>query len=149
MSSIVLVIPGCPCTGSSWCCWMMASCYSSGTSLLIRISKLSVLAGPNDPSSLTLSIAVSITSLVPAISCLRLRASALPLSFPGVYTILNLYCPNSSDYRVCRGLSTLVVVNRVRFLWSENIVSSEQLSAYTLQCFRQATIASSSLSWTS
>ena len=95
---------------------MIASCNSSGTSLVTRSIEFSVLTGPNDPSSLTLSIAVSVMDLVPAMSCLRLRASALPLSFPGVYTILNLYCPSSSDHRTCRRLSSLVVVKLTKFL---------------------------------
>ena len=61
-----------------------------------------ILAGPSDPSLLNLSNAESVINLVPAMLCLRLRASALPLSFPSVYTILNLYCPSSSDYRTWR-----------------------------------------------
>jgi hypothetical protein len=65
--------------------------HSSSTLFLIVRSAFSVLASPSVLSLLTLSIAVSIISLVPAISCRRLRTLALPLFFPSVYTILNLY----------------------------------------------------------
>jgi hypothetical protein len=55
---------------------------------IIRL--LITLAGPNNLSSCTLRIINSVIFLVPAISDLWLSASALPLSLPGVYTILNL-----------------------------------------------------------
>jgi hypothetical protein len=66
--------------------------------------------------------------LVSAISDRRLRASALLLSFPSVYTILNLYCSKVSDYLTCRWFRVLVVVKLTKFLWSENTVRSKQLS---------------------
>jgi hypothetical protein len=49
-----------------------------------------MLAGPNDLSSCTLRIVDSVIFLVPAMSDLWLSASALLLSLPGVYIILNL-----------------------------------------------------------
>jgi hypothetical protein len=71
---------------------------------------LIIFAGPKDLLGFILSIVDSTISLVPAISVLRLRVSALPLSFLGVYIILNLYYPNIS----------------------KKIIRSEQLSVYTL-----------------
>jgi hypothetical protein len=77
----------------------MLSYSSSGTLILMLIiSQLSCLAGPSDPSAFIFSIAKLVISLVPAISDRRLRASARLLSFPGVYTILNLYYLRSSAY---------------------------------------------------
>jgi hypothetical protein len=109
---------------------MSCSCSSSGTLIPVLIIRLLIIfAGPSDPSSCNLRIVDSVIFLVPAISVLRLRASALPLSFPGVYIILNLCWPKVSDYLTCRLLRTLVVVKFTKFLWSENIVRSEQLSA--------------------
>jgi hypothetical protein len=49
-----------------------------------------MFAGPNDLSSCNLRIVNSVIFLVPAISNLRLSASALLLSLPRVYIILNL-----------------------------------------------------------
>ena len=109
---------------------------------------LSLCIGLRDLSLLVLSIGLLTIVLVPAMLCCQLRALALLFSFPSVQTILNLYCPNSLAYLVCLQLSTFVVVKCTRFLWSVQIVSSEQLSAYTLQCCRHATIASNSLSCT-
>jgi hypothetical protein len=63
---------------------MIASCNSSGTSFLMLRIAFSVFAGPSDLLSLVLSIADSMISLVPAISCRQLSASALLLSLPGV-----------------------------------------------------------------
>jgi hypothetical protein len=78
---------------------MMLSCSSSRTLIpMLIISRLSCLAGPSDPSAFIFSIAELVISLVPAISDRRLRASAQLLSFPSVYTILNLYYLRSSAY---------------------------------------------------
>ena len=77
----------------------------------------------------------------------QLSVSALLLSCPGVYKILNLCCPRSSAYLTCCLFSFLVVVNVVRFLWSVKTVSSELLSVYTLQCSSVLTTANSSLLW--
>jgi hypothetical protein len=93
------------------------------------LSLRSPFEGPRDPSSWIFRIVDFVISLVPAISDRRLRASALPLSFPGVYTILNLYYPKVSNHLTCRQFRVLVVVKLTRFLWSENIVRSKQLSA--------------------
>ena len=128
---------------------MIAFYNSSSTSFLILRILLSVLASPSNPLSLILSIAVLIVSLVPAISCCQLRALALPLSLLGVYIILNLYYPSISTYLTYLQLSTLVVIKLTRFLQSIKIISSKQLSAYTLQCYKHVIIASSSLSCTS
>jgi hypothetical protein len=77
----------------------MLSCSSSGTLIpMLIISQLSCLAGPSDLSAFIFSIAELVVFLVPAISDYRLRASARLLSFPSVYTILNLYCPRSSAH---------------------------------------------------
>jgi hypothetical protein len=65
---------------------------------MLIISWLSCLAGPSNLLAFIFSIAELVISLVPAISDCRLRASAQLLSFPGVYTILNLYCLRSSAY---------------------------------------------------
>jgi hypothetical protein len=112
---------------------MMLSCSSSRTSILILIiSQLSCLAGPSDLSAFIFSIAKLVISLVPAISDRRLRASTQLLSFPGVYTILNLYYLRSSAHRTCLRFRVLVVVKLTKFLWSESITRSEQLSAYIL-----------------
>jgi hypothetical protein len=86
-------------------------------------------AGPRDPSLYCCSTVELMISLVPAISNHRLRASALLLSFPGVYTILNLCCPSVSDYLTCRRFRVLVIIKVTKFLWSEKITRSEQLSA--------------------
>jgi hypothetical protein len=47
---------------------------------------------------LTCRIAELVIFFDPVMSVLRLSASALLLSFPSVYSILNLYCPISSAY---------------------------------------------------
>jgi hypothetical protein len=65
---------------------------------MLIISQLSYLAGSSNPSAFIFSIAKLVISLVPAISNHQLRASAQPLSFPSVYTILNLYYLRSSAY---------------------------------------------------
>jgi hypothetical protein len=70
--------------GSLWCCQIIASCNSSSTSFLILRIAFSVFASPSNPLSLVLSIADSMISLVPTISCRWLSASTLPLSLPGV-----------------------------------------------------------------
>jgi hypothetical protein len=70
---------------------MICSWSSSGTSILTFIIRLLItLAGPNDLFSCTLRIVDLVIFLVPAMSDLRLSASALLLSLPRVYTILNL-----------------------------------------------------------
>ena len=79
----------------------------------------------------------------------QLSVSALLLSCPGVYKILNLCCSRSSAHLTCYLFSFLVIVNVVRFLWSVRTVSLELLSAYTLQCSSVLTTASSSLLWIS
>jgi hypothetical protein len=77
----------------------MLSYSSSRTSTpMLIISQLSYLAGPSNLSAFIFSIAKLVISLVPAISNYQLRASAQLLSFPGVYTILNLYYLRSSAY---------------------------------------------------
>jgi hypothetical protein len=112
---------------------MMLSYSSSRTSILILImSRLSYLAGPSNPSAFIFSIAELVISLVPAISDRQLRASTRLLSFPSVYTILNLYYLRSSVYRTCLRFRVLVIVKLTKFLWSESITRSEQLSAYIL-----------------
>jgi hypothetical protein len=104
----------------------MLSYSSSGTSIpMLIISQLSYLAGPSDPSAFIFSIAELVISLVPAISDCWLRASAQLLSFPSVYTILNLYCLRSSAHQTCLQFRVLVVVKLTRFLWSESITRSE------------------------
>jgi hypothetical protein len=70
--------------GSLWCCWMIASCNSSGTLFLILRIAFSVFASPSNLLSLVLSIADSMISLVPMILCRWLSASALLLSLPSV-----------------------------------------------------------------
>ena len=127
----------------------MSSCNSSRTGIAILRMLLSPLASPSNPSAFL----TRITSLTivgsPAILCCQLKASALLLSFLGTCTILNLYYSSFSNYYTCLLISSLVVVNNVRFLQSKSIVRSKQLSAQILQCLRHETIASSSLSCTS
>jgi hypothetical protein len=95
------------------------------SALILIIRLLIVCFSPRDPSVLTYRIAELVIFFDPAMSVLRLSASALPLSFPGVYLILNLYCPMSSAHLTWRRLSSFVVVKLSRFLWSEKIVSFE------------------------
>ena len=78
-----------------------------------------------------------------------LSVSACPLSFPGVYKILNLCCSRSLAHLTCLQFSFFIVVNVVRFLWFVKMVSSELLSTYTLQCLSALTTTNSSLSWIS
>jgi hypothetical protein len=85
--------------------------------------------GSRDLSLWIFRIVDFVISLVLVISNCRLRVSALLLSFSSVYTILNLYCPKVSDHLTCRRFRVLVVVKLTKFLWSENTVRSEQLSA--------------------
>ena len=80
-----------------------------------------------------------------ALAVVTLRASARLLSFPRLYSILNLYCPNSSNYLTCLLLSAFIVVKLTRFLQLVYIVSSKQLSAYCLYCSKALTTASNSL----
>jgi hypothetical protein len=88
---MVRVMPGYLCTRSSWCCRMICSYSSSRTLSLIRIVRLLIIyAGLRDPSSYCCRTVDLVIFLVPVMSVLRLRVSALPLSFPGVYIILNL-----------------------------------------------------------
>jgi hypothetical protein len=109
---------------------MIASCNSSSTLIpMLILSLRSPFEGPRDPSLWVFRIVNFVIFLVPAISDRWLRASALLLSFPRVYTILNLYCPKVSDYLTCRRFRVLVVMKLTKFLWSENTVRSEQLSA--------------------
>ena len=128
---------------------MIISYNSSSISFLIVRILFSVFASPSNLLLLILSIIVLIISLVPIILCYQLRALALLLSLLGVYTILNLYYPSISAYLTYLQLSTLVVVKLTRFLQSINIISSKQLSIYTLQYYKHVIIASSSLSCTS
>jgi hypothetical protein len=88
---MVQVIPGYLCTRSSWCCQIIYSYSSSGTLSLIRIIRLLIICvGLRDPSSYCYRTVDLVIFLVPTISVLRLRVSALLLSFPSVYIILNL-----------------------------------------------------------
>jgi hypothetical protein len=96
---------------------MIASCNSSGTLIpMLILSLWSPFEGPRDLSLWVFRIVDFVISLVLAISNRRLRASALLLSFPSVYTILNLYCPKVSDHLTCRWFRVLVVVKLIKFL---------------------------------
>ena len=162
-SCSVLLTPGCPSSGPSWCSLIHSSILLSGIcSFPISIgnclsSSLSILSvafnfftfADSKPSLLTLSMLWSNNFFHFIWSLCLLSASALPFSFPGVYTIVNLYCPNSSNHRTCHRLSCLVVVNCNRFLWSVRIVNCGAPSAYTLQVSNETTMARSFLSWTS
>ena len=115
-SSIVRLIPRCPCTGLLQCCQIISSYSSSRTSVNIVRMLLSVCASPINLSRLLTSSAPFILSFVPAILLLRLKALARLLSLPRVYKILNLYCPSFLDYLTCLQLSSLVVIKQSRFL---------------------------------
>ena len=150
-----MLTPGCPSSGPSWCSLIHSSILLSGICsfpisignyLPSSLSILSVVFNPftfvdSKPSLLTLSMLWSNNSFDFMWSLRLLSASGLPFSFPGMYTILNLYCPNSSDHWTCRRLSCLVVVNCNRFLWSVKIVSCGASSAYTLQVSNKTTMA--------
>ena len=103
------------------------SSYYSGP--LIRSVVTNYYTSTRDPSSYSFKIVVAVTSLPYIRSVLRLSTSTLLLSFPRVYTILNLYYPSSSNHRTYLRFNCLVVVKLSRFLWSVYTVSSEQLSA--------------------
>ena len=96
--------------------------------ILTRSVVANYYAGTRDLLPCCFKIEVAITSLPYIRSVLRLSTSALPLSFPRVYSILNLYYPKSSNYRTYLRFSCFVVIKLSRFLWSIYIVSSEQLS---------------------
>jgi hypothetical protein len=82
---------------------MITSCNSLGTLILMLILSLrSPFEGSRDPSSWIFRIVDFVISLVLAISDRRLRASALLLSFPSIYIILNLYYSKVSNYLTCR-----------------------------------------------
>ena len=102
------------------------SSYYSGP--LIRSVAANCCAGTKDLSSCSFKIVVAVTSLPYIRSVLRLSISTLLLSFPRIYTILNLYYPSSSDHRTYLRFNYFVVVKFSRFLWSVYTVSSEQLS---------------------
>jgi hypothetical protein len=72
--------------------------------------------GLSDLSLYILRIVDSVIFLVPIISSLQLRASALPLSRPRVYIILNLCRPKVSAHQTCLQFKTLVVVKWTKFL---------------------------------
>jgi hypothetical protein len=96
---------------------MIASCNSSGTSIpMLILSLQSPFKGSRDLSLWVFRIVDFVISLVLAISDCWLRASALLLSFPGVYTILNLYCPKVSNHLTCRRFRVLVVVKLTKLL---------------------------------
>ena len=123
----------------------MSSCNSSRTGIAILRMLLSPLASPSNLSTFLTRIASLTIVGSSAILCCQLRASALLLFFLSICTILNLYYLSFSNYCTCLLISSLVVVNNVRFLQSKSIVRSKQLSTQILQCLRHATIASSSL----
>jgi hypothetical protein len=83
---------------------------------MLIISRLSCLAGPSNLSAFIFSIAKLVISLVPAISDRRLRASTRLLSFPSIYTILNLYYLRSSAYRTYLQFRVLVIMKLTKFL---------------------------------
>jgi hypothetical protein len=83
---------------------------------MLILSLRSPFKGPRDPSSWIFRIIDFVISLVLAISDRRLRASALLLSFSGVYIILNLYYPKVSDYLTYHQFRVLVVVKLTKFL---------------------------------
>ena len=151
------------CSDSSWCSLMISSILSSDmwsrsfsieycfcSSLNIRkIALSSCLLADSDSFLLIFRILWLKTFLVFIWSLLRLSASALSFFFSEVYRIVNLYYSSNFDHRICRLLSCFVVIKCKRFLWFVNIVSSDASSAYTLHCFKKATIANNFLSWIS
>ena len=85
--------------------------------IVINIIALACRTGIKAPSDPFFKNTLFISFL--SIRSLRLlKVSALLLSFPGVYIILNLYCPRSSAYFIYRLLSVFVVVKLNKFLWS-------------------------------
>jgi hypothetical protein len=83
---------------------------------MLILSLWSPFKGPRDLSLWVFRIVDFVIFLVLAISNRWLRASALLLSFPGVYTILNLYCLKVSDYLTCYWFRVLVIVKLTKFL---------------------------------
>ena len=77
---------------------------------------LIVCSSPINLLGFIVSSVLLIVRFVPAISFLLLRALACLLSFPRVYTILNLNSPSLLDYRAYLYVSTLEVVKYVKFL---------------------------------
>ena len=103
ISSIVLLIPGCPRSIPSWCS-LIVSCIRfswtvifvsivegpSSAGLVRKVALISLLLALRDPSAFCFKM-LCLTSSFVIRSSLRLRASARPLSFPGVYRMSNLY----------------------------------------------------------
>jgi hypothetical protein len=83
---------------------------------MLILSLWSSFEGSRDLSLWIFRIVDFVIFLVLVISDCRLRASALLLSFSGVYIILNLYCSKVSDYLTCRRFRVLVVVKLTKFL---------------------------------
>ena len=117
-----------------------------------RIAILKMLLSPLASLSNLSTFLTRITSLtiVSSLAMLyyQLKAFTLLLSFLSTYIILNLYYSSFSNYCTYLLISSLVVVNNVRFLQSKSIIKSKQLFAQILQCLRYAIIASSSLLYT-
>ena len=111
-------------------CITVASCFTS-----VRLLSFSYF-----------SIGFQLISFATMQSKRLLKASARPLSFPRVYSILNLYCSNNSNYLTYLLLRAFVVVKLNRFLQLVYIISSEQLSAYYLYYSRALTTTNNSLS---
>ena len=160
-SCSVLLTPGCLSSGPSWCSLIhslillsgicnfpvsIGNCLSSSLSIL-SVAFNSFTFADSKLSLLILSMLWSNNSFDFIWLLCLLSASALPFFFPGVYTILNFYCPNSSNHWTCRRLSCLVVVNCNMFLWSVKIVNYGAFLAYTFQVSNETTMAKSSLLW--
>lgn len=77
---------------------MISSCSSTSTSCLIVIMLLRNLASSSNLSLFALRIAELMVVFSPTRLARLLSALACLFSFPRVYTILNLYCPNSLAY---------------------------------------------------
>ena len=92
-----------------------------------------------------LNISSQLLSFIAIQSKRLLKVSARLLSFSRVYSILNLYYPNSSNYLTYLLLSAFVVVKLNRFLQLVYIISSKQLSVYCLYCSKVLTTTSNSL----
>jgi len=77
----------------------------------------------------------------------RVKASGLPPSFHGRYSILKSKPLQTSLHRICRPVNSLVVINPIKFWWSVKTQNCCPLPlGYPLHSLSTLTIANSSLS---
>ena len=77
---------------------------------------LSSLNNPRDPLGFYISTIDSVLVCSPIRSLYWLSVSTYLFSLPRVYIILNLYCPNISNYLAYYGVNSFIIIKRKRFL---------------------------------